>query len=202
MSETVKVIRFYKTGESDVLRIDEIQLSQLKENEVLVRVQAIAVSRLDLLWRAGSYFEEPEFPAKIGYDAAGIVVSVGPEVKTIKVGDRVSTFPAVSLLDYGAHGETIIYPETALIVLSRKPDPGASGRSEHRFVYCLLRIAGTRQPQKGSTRCHNRRQLFNGNCRNSNVESHRREKHRGDAFGSEERSFARSRSGSSYCCRP
>jgi NADPH:quinone reductase-like Zn-dependent oxidoreductase len=116
MNETAKTIRFYKTGGSDVLRIDQIQLSQLKANEVLVRVQAVALSRLDLLWRQGSYFEEPEFPAQIGYDAAGVVESVGPEVKTLKVGDRVSTFPAVSLLDYAAHGETIIYPETALIV--------------------------------------------------------------------------------------
>src|SRR5271166_452359 len=93
MSETVKVIRFYKTGGSDVLRIDEIRRSQLKANEVLVRVQAVTVSRLDLLWRAGSYFEEPEFPAQIGCDAAGVVESVDPEVKTLKVGECASTFP-------------------------------------------------------------------------------------------------------------
>ena len=123
MNETVKVIRFHQTGGSDVLRIEEIQLLQLKDNEVLVRVQAVAVSRLDLLWRAGSHFEEPEFSAQIGYDAAGIVESVGPEVKTLKVGDRVSTFPATSLLDYAAHAESIIYPETALLVYSQNMTP-------------------------------------------------------------------------------
>jgi NADPH:quinone reductase-like Zn-dependent oxidoreductase len=123
MNEVVKVIRFYKTGGSEVLRIDKIQLSQLKKNEVLVRVQAVAVSRPDLLWREGSYFEEPGLPAQIGYDAAGVVESVGPEVKTLKVGDRVSTFPAVSLLDYAAHGETIIYPENALILYPKSLTP-------------------------------------------------------------------------------
>jgi len=86
MNETAKEIRFCKMGGSEVPGIDEIQLSQLKENEVLVRVQAVAVSRPNLLWREGSYFEEPEFPAQIGYDAAGVVESVGPEVKTLKVG--------------------------------------------------------------------------------------------------------------------
>jgi NADPH:quinone reductase-like Zn-dependent oxidoreductase len=116
MSEAAKVIRFYRTGGAEVLRIDEVRLPRLTENEVLVRVQAVAVSRPDLLWREGSYFEEPEFPAKIGYDAAGVVESVGPAVKTLKVGDRVSTFPAVSLLDYAAHGEAIVYPETALMI--------------------------------------------------------------------------------------
>ena len=123
MNQTAKVIRFYKTGGSDVLKIDEFQLSELKKNEVLIRVEAVAVGRPDLLWREGSYFEEPEFPALIGYDAAGIVESIGPEVKTLKVGDRVSTFPAVSLLNYGAHGEKIIYPETALIVYPQNLTP-------------------------------------------------------------------------------
>jgi NADPH:quinone reductase len=123
MNETVKVIRFNKTGGSEVLRIDEIQLPRLQKNEVLVRVQAVAVSRSDLLWREGLYFEEPKFPAQIGYDAAGIVESVGPEVSKLKVGDRVSTFPAVSLLDYAAHGEKIIYPETALMVYPESLTP-------------------------------------------------------------------------------
>jgi NADPH:quinone reductase-like Zn-dependent oxidoreductase len=123
MNETVKAIRFHKTGGSEVLKIDEIQLARLQKNEVLVRVQAVAVSRLDLLWREGLYFEETKFPAQIGYEAAGVVESVGPEVRTLKAGDRVSTFPAVSLLDYAAHGEKIIYPETALIVYPESLTP-------------------------------------------------------------------------------
>jgi NADPH:quinone reductase len=150
MSETVKVIRFYKTGGSDVLRIDEVQLSQLKEHEVLVRVQAVAVSRLDVLWRGGSYFEEPEFPAQIGYDAAGIVESVGPEVETLKVGDRVSTFPAVSLLDYAAHGETIIYPETALIVYPESLTPvqaAAVNTGLFTAYFALLELADLKRDQ-------------------------------------------------------
>jgi len=150
MSETVKVIRFCKTGGSDVLRIDEIQLSQLKENEVLVRVQAVAVSRPDLLWRQGAYFEEPEFPAQIGYDAAGVVESVGPEVKTLKVGDRVSTFPAVSLLDYAAHGKSIIYPETALIVYpdNLKPvEAAAVNTGLFTAYFALLELAHLKKDQ-------------------------------------------------------
>jgi NADPH2:quinone reductase len=116
MNETAKVIHFNRAGGSEVLRINTIQLPPLQRNEVLVRVRAVALSRLDHLWRRGLYFEEPKFPAQIGYDAAGVVESVGSEVSTLKMGDRVSTFPAVSLLDYAAHGDKIIYPETALMV--------------------------------------------------------------------------------------
>jgi NADPH:quinone reductase len=60
--------------------------------------------------------EEPLFPAQLGYDAAGVVKALGPEVTTLKVGDQVSTLPATSLLDYTAHGETLVYPETVLLV--------------------------------------------------------------------------------------
>src|SRR5271166_5730279 len=116
MNETTKVVRFHRTGGPEVLRIEEIRRPKPKGSEVLVRVQAEALSRPDLVWREGSYFEEPLFPAQIGHDAAGVVESVGPEVKNLKVGDHVSTFPAVSLLDYAAHGENIVYPETALHV--------------------------------------------------------------------------------------
>jgi NADPH:quinone reductase-like Zn-dependent oxidoreductase len=168
MSETVKVIRFYKTGRPDVLNIEEIQLSQSKANEVLVRVQAVTVSRPDLLWREGTYFEEPEFPAQIGYDAAGIVESVGPEVKTLKAGDRVSTFAATSLLDYTAHAEAIIYPETALLVYPRNVTPiQAAAVNTGLFTahFALLELAYLKRDQQ---RRHCRRQLFHGNWSNSN----------------------------------
>jgi NADPH:quinone reductase len=151
MTEAVKVIRFPKTGGSDVLRIDEVQLSRLKDNEVSVRVQAVAVSRPDLLWRAGSYFEEPVFPAQIGYEAAGVVESVGPAVKTLKSGDRVSTIPAVSLLDYAAHGETIIYPETALIVYPANLTPvqaAAVNTGLFTAYFALMELAHLKKDQQ------------------------------------------------------
>src|ERR1700745_4497543 len=113
MNETTKVIRFYKTGAPEVLRVEDVRRPQPLGNEVLIRVQALALSRLDLLWREGSYCEEPQFPAQIGYEAAGVVESVGPEVKSLNVGDPVSTFPAVSLTDYAAHGGILRYPGRA-----------------------------------------------------------------------------------------
>jgi NADPH:quinone reductase-like Zn-dependent oxidoreductase len=115
MDNSTKVIRFYRNGGPEVLKMDEIIRPQPNGNEVFIRVQAIALSRTDLLWREGSYFEQPVFPAQIGYDAAGVIESVGPEVENLKVGNHVSTFPAVSLLDYAAHGEGAIYPEHALL---------------------------------------------------------------------------------------
>ena len=53
MNETAKTIRFHKTGGPDVLRVEVVRLPQLKGNEVLVRVRAIALSRMDLLSSMG-----------------------------------------------------------------------------------------------------------------------------------------------------
>ena len=115
MYSTRRRIRFDRTGGPDVLKTDHIPLSEPKGNEVLIRVEAIGLSRTDVLWREGRYLEGPVFPAQIGYDAAGTIEAVGPNVVGVTVGDEVSTFPAVSLLDYGAHGEAILYPDYALL---------------------------------------------------------------------------------------
>jgi NADPH:quinone reductase-like Zn-dependent oxidoreductase len=150
MNETTKVIRFHKTGGPEVLRIEEIRRTKPTGNEVLVRVQAVALSRSDLVWREGSYFEEPVFPAQIGYDAAGVIESVGPEVKNLHVGDHVATFPAVSLLDYPAHGETMVYPETALQVYPENLTPvEATAVNTGLFTayFALVELAGLKRDQ-------------------------------------------------------
>jgi NADPH:quinone reductase-like Zn-dependent oxidoreductase len=116
MDKFAKMIRFHQTGRSDVLKVEDVPLHGPNAGEVLVRMEALGLSRIDSLWREGSYFEQPVFPSGIGYDAAGIIESVGPGVEGIAVGDRVSTLPAVSLVDYPAHGESAIFPENGLFV--------------------------------------------------------------------------------------
>jgi NADPH:quinone reductase-like Zn-dependent oxidoreductase len=116
MDETAKMIRFHRPGRPDVLKVEDESLRAPETGEVLVRMQALGLSRIDLLWREGSYCEEPVFPSGIGYDGAGVIESVGPGVNRLKTGDRVATFPAVSLRDYPAHGEVVVYPENALLL--------------------------------------------------------------------------------------
>src|SRR5258707_15821292 len=109
MSKSVRVIRFHETGGPEVLKVEEITLPEPRGKEVLVRVLAIGLSRVDPLWREGTYFEEPRLPADIGYCAAGVVEPIGPEGQTIRVGHHGSTIPAPSLSDHTAHGEMILY---------------------------------------------------------------------------------------------
>jgi len=144
MNRSARVIRFHKTGGPEVLKLEDIVLPEPRGREVLVRVLAIGLSRLDALWREGVFFEEPALPAGIGYCAAGVVEGVGAEVANIKVGDHVSTLPAVSLLDYTAHGEIILYPENALFVYPKNVSCNqavASSSGLFAAYFALLELA-------------------------------------------------------------
>jgi NADPH:quinone reductase-like Zn-dependent oxidoreductase len=66
------------------------------------------------MFRQGQYLERPQFPSRIGYEAAGVVDAVGLGVRGIRVGDRVSTIPSFSMGQYGVYGESAIVPATAV----------------------------------------------------------------------------------------
>jgi NADPH:quinone reductase len=65
----------------------ELPPPELRPRDVLVRVQAVSVNPVDIKRRAS--LEHSETPVVLGYDAAGVVGEVGPEVSTLAVGDEV-----------------------------------------------------------------------------------------------------------------
>ena len=74
----MKAIRLHEQGKIDVIKIDEIPIPTVKENEVLVRIKAAALNHLDLFVRRGI----PGTPLPIipGSDGAGIIEVTGDEV--------------------------------------------------------------------------------------------------------------------------
>lgn len=71
----------------DALQDVEIPVPALRPHDVLVRVQAVSVNPVDIK-RRGSLDSTAE-PTILGFDAAGIIEAVGPEVSTVAVGDEV-----------------------------------------------------------------------------------------------------------------
>ncbi|WP_129776306.1 quinone oxidoreductase family protein [Peristeroidobacter soli] len=82
------IIRFHETGGPDVLRWESIELGEPGRGEVRLRHGAVGVNFIDIYERNGLY--EKSLPATLGKEAAGVVEAVGPGVKQVKVGDRVS----------------------------------------------------------------------------------------------------------------
>jgi S-(hydroxymethyl)glutathione dehydrogenase/alcohol dehydrogenase len=70
------------------LEITEVDLEGPKEGEVLVEVKATGICHTDEFTLSGG---DPEglFPSILGHEGAGVVVDVGPGVKSVKKGDHV-----------------------------------------------------------------------------------------------------------------
>ena len=70
------------------LSIERVQLEGPKFGEVLIEVKATGICHTDKYTLSGA---DPEglFPAILGHEGAGIVVDVGPGVRTLKQGDHV-----------------------------------------------------------------------------------------------------------------
>jgi NADPH:quinone reductase len=65
----------------------EVPVPSLRPRDVLVRVQAVSVNPVDAKVRRS--MAAGDAPRVLGYDAAGVVEAVGPQVTTLGVGDEV-----------------------------------------------------------------------------------------------------------------
>src|SRR5438132_2435656 len=70
------------------LEIVEVDLEGPKAGEVLVEIKATGVCHTDAYTLSGQD-SEGIFPSILGHEGAGIVVDVGPGVKSVKKGDHV-----------------------------------------------------------------------------------------------------------------
>src|SRR6201994_1818639 len=70
------------------LSIETIQLEGPKGNEVMIEMKATGICHTDKFTLSGA---DPEgiFPCVLGHEGAGVVVDVGPDVKSLKKGDHV-----------------------------------------------------------------------------------------------------------------
>ena len=110
-----RVIRFHQTGGPEVLKLEQIDVPPPGDGEVQIAVKAIGLNRAESMFRRGEYLEEPQLPARLGYEAAGTVVAVGSGVPGIAVGDAVSVVPAFSMNDYGMYADTVNAPAHAVV---------------------------------------------------------------------------------------
>lgn len=109
-----KVVRFYEFGGPEVLTLDDIQVREPAAGEVRISVAAFGLNRVETMFRSGNFLPA-NFPSTIGYEAAGMIDAVGPDVKNWHIGDRVAVLFGHSMEEYGTNGEQIIYPADMLV---------------------------------------------------------------------------------------
>lgn len=85
------------------LRWDNVPDPAVKSDEVLIKIQAAALNRADLLQREGDYPPPPGCPEWMGLEVAGVIAEMGDAAKAesnLKMGDRVC-----ALLGGGGYAE-------------------------------------------------------------------------------------------------
>jgi len=85
----MQALAFDRFGDPDVLRIVELPDPATPPGHVQLEMAAIGVNFADIYRRQGRYPLAGPAPHIAGYEGAGRVVSVGPDVREFMVGDRV-----------------------------------------------------------------------------------------------------------------
>jgi len=86
----MKALVFDRFGGPEVLELREIPDPFLKADSVIVRMKAVGLNFADVYRRKGNYHLAGQPPYILGYEGAGVIEHIGPDVKGLKVGDRVA----------------------------------------------------------------------------------------------------------------
>lgn len=79
------------------IRYEQIDKPAPKENEILVQVKYTGICGSDIPRVHGDACHF--FPNVLGHEFSGVVVEIGSEVKTLKIGDRVAGVPLIPCMD-------------------------------------------------------------------------------------------------------
>lgn len=136
----MKAIVLHEHGGVELLCTEtDVPEPRLGRRDLLVRVKATTVNRIDFFVREGYPGVTIDFPHIPGADIAGVVEAAGPETRAFRTGDRVLAWPLVAcgrcslcqadkrgLCDHwkyfglhidGAYAEYVRVPEESLIPL-------------------------------------------------------------------------------------
>jgi NADPH:quinone reductase-like Zn-dependent oxidoreductase len=114
----MKAVCIHSFGGPEVLKVENIEIPQPKDDEVLIKVHAASVNPVDYKIRAGQYppVKQQQLPKVLGRDVSGTIQKCGRGVQNFSEGDAV-----FAMLDGGSGG----YAEYVTVkadACSRKPE--------------------------------------------------------------------------------
>jgi NADPH:quinone reductase-like Zn-dependent oxidoreductase len=119
MKETAmtRSVRIHEFGSPEVLRIEDVTVGEPGAGEVRLRIHAIGLNRTELTLRSGRSPAKPALPSGIGFEAAGVIEALGPDVDGFALGDRVALVPAYGAAQYALYGEVALAPARSLVAI-------------------------------------------------------------------------------------
>lgn len=110
----MRAVDIARPGGAEVLQLVSRDIPQPGPGEVLVRVHAAGVNRVDVVQRARLYAPPPGTTSIPGVEFAGLVAALGAQASAVAIGDRVC-----GITIGGAHAEYCVVPEVPLLPLPR-----------------------------------------------------------------------------------
>ncbi|CEP08491.1 hypothetical protein [Parasitella parasitica] len=110
----MKAVVVNTPGDASQLSLGTYENPNPTNTQILVKVKAFALNRMDILQREGKYAVPPHASPLLGVEVSGIVESIGKDVKGFKVGEAV-----FGLMPGGGYAEFAVLEESLAM---HKPD--------------------------------------------------------------------------------
>ncbi|KAF5944476.1 hypothetical protein HYC85_018553 [Camellia sinensis] len=107
---TMKAIVITTPGGPDVLQLQEVECPEIRDDQVLIRVEATSVNRADTIQRQGSHPPPKGESPYPGLECSGTIEAVGGNVTRWKIGDQVC-----ALLSGGGYAEKVAVPANQVL---------------------------------------------------------------------------------------
>ena len=122
MKKQMKAATYDEFGGKDKIKITTVDVPELKEGELLVRIKAAGVNPVDA-YVMGGYLKDAlpyEFPIIPGWDMAGVVEDRGFSARRFDVGDEVYAYARRPKVQQGTFAEYIVITESYLAARPQK----------------------------------------------------------------------------------
>jgi len=132
-----------RRGGPEVLIVEDRPDPLPKAGEILIRVKRAGLNFADISARVGLYPDAPPFPMVMGYEVAGTVEAVAPDVSTFKKGDRV-----LSMCRFGGQASHVAVPANQAQKMPEKMtfDEGAAMPVNYLTAYQMLHYLAPLRP--------------------------------------------------------
>jgi NADPH2:quinone reductase len=118
----MRALQCTRWGGPEALALAEVTPPALRGGEIRVAVAAAGINFADLLMIAGKYQENPPLPFSPGFEVAGTVDEVAPDVTAWRRGDRV-----MGMLPFGGYAEQAVLPAERAIAMPPSLEFAAAG---------------------------------------------------------------------------
>lgn len=108
----MKAFRIHEYGGIEQLKIENIPVPEINEDEVLIKIIATSVNPVDWKVREGlvRWRNIHQLPLTLGWDVSGVVEKIGSKTNKFKIGDEVYSRPAIDR--NGSYAEYIAVRES------------------------------------------------------------------------------------------